>query len=310
LNESSLLSIFEVMTSILILGKNGQVGDALVKAFVSEAQCHAFDSHDADLTNEKQLRQLIQHIKPSVIINAAAFTAVDQAEGDEVLAYKVNARGPQIIGEEATIVGASVIHFSTDYVFDGTKKTPYKETDKTNPLNVYGASKLQGEKLLMKACCQSIILRTSWVVSDHGQNFLKTMLRLAHDREVLRVVSDQRGVPTSAYLLADVSRMLVNKLNTDDKKNFPYGIYHVVPRGQTNWYEYAKLVIHEAMKLGDTFSVSPEMMHAIQTKDYPTQAKRPLNSRLDTSLFEKQFSMTLPPWEEGVFAIIRALYKG
>jgi dTDP-4-dehydrorhamnose reductase len=298
------------MTSILILGKNGQVGDALVKALSSELACHAFDSHHADITNEKQLRKLIQHIKPSVIINAAAYTAVDQAEGNEVLAYKVNARGPQIIGEEATIVGASVIHFSTDYVFDGTKKTPYKETDKTNPLSVYGASKLEGEKLLMQACPQSIILRTSWVVSDHGQNFLKTMIRLAKDREVLRVVSDQRGVATSAHLLADVSKMLVNKLNTDDRKNFPFGIYHVAPKGETNWYAYAKLVIHEAMKLGDTFSVSPEMMHAIQTKDYPTRAQRPLNSRLDTSLFEKEFSMTLPPWEEGVFAIIRALYKG
>lgn len=298
------------MTSILILGKNGQVGDALVKALSSELDCHAFDSHDADLTNEKQLRKLIQHIKPSVIINAAAYTAVDQAEGDEVLAFKVNARGPQIIGEEATTVGACVIHFSTDYVFDGTKKTPYKETDKTNPLSVYGASKLEGEKLLMKACSQSIILRTSWVVSDHGQNFLKTIIRLAHDREVLRVVSDQRGVPTSAHLLADVSRMLMNKLKEDHKHHFPFGLYHVVPRGETNWYEYAKFVIHEAMKLGDTFRVSPEMMHAIQTKDYPTQAKRPLNSRLDTSLFEKQFSMTLPPWEEGVFAIMKSIYRG
>jgi dTDP-4-dehydrorhamnose reductase len=203
-----------------------------------------------------------------------------------------------------------VIHFSTDYVFDGTKKTPYKETDKTNPLSVYGASKLEGEKLLMQACSESIILRTSWVVSDHGQNFLKTMIRLAHDRDVLRVVSDQVGVPTSAHLLSDVSMMLVNRLHADDRKDFPYGIYHVVPKGETNWYGYAKLVIHEAMKLGDTLRVSPEMIHAIQTKDYPTAAKRPLNSRLDTSLFEKQFSMTLPPWEEGVFAIMKSLYRG
>jgi dTDP-4-dehydrorhamnose reductase len=226
------------------------------------------------------------------------------------MAFKVNARGPQIIGEEATTVGASVIHFSSDYVFDGTKKSPYKETDKTNPLNVYGASKLEGEKLLMQACSQSIVLRTSWVVSEHGQNFLKAIIKLARDRETLRIVSDQVGVPTSAHLLADVSMMLVNRLHTVDRKDFPYGIYHVVPKGETNWYECARLVIHEAMKLGNTFRVSPEMIHAIQTKDYPTVAKRPLNSRLDSSFFEKQFSMTLPPWEEGVFAIIRALYKG
>lgn len=298
------------MTNILILGKNGQVGDALLKSLGSENQCHAFDAKDADFTNEKQLRKLIQDIKPSVIINAAAYTSVDLAEGNEIMAFKVNARGPQIIGQEATTVGASVIHFSSDYVFDGTKKSPYKETDKTNPLSVYGASKLDGEKLLMQACPQSIVLRTSWVVSDFGQNFLKTIISLAHERDLLRVVSDQEGVPTSAHLLADVSMMLVNKLSADDRKNFPYGIYHVAPSGKTNWYEFARFVILEAIKLGDTFKVLPDMMLPIKTKDYHTQAKRPLNSRLDTSLFERNFSMTLPPWEEGVFAIIRALYKG
>lgn len=298
------------MTSIVILGKNGQVGDACVKAFAPEAQCHAFDSHDADLTNEKQLRKLIQDIKPSVIINAAAYTAVDQAEGNELMAFKVNARGPQIIGEEATTVGASVIHFSSDYVFDGTKKTPYKETDKTNPLSVYGASKLEGEKLLVQACSESIVLRTSWVVSDHGQNFLKTMLKLAHERDVLRVVSDQVGVPTSAHLLADVTKMLVTQLCHGDRKSFPFGIYHVAPSGQTNWCEFARLVITEAITLGDTFKVTPDTVLPIKTKDYPTAAKRPMNSRLDTSLFERTFSMTLPPWEEGVFAIMKSIYRG
>ena len=298
------------MTNILILGKNGQVGDALVKAFDSETQCHAFDAKEGDLTNEKQLRKLIQEIKPQIIINAAAYTAVDQAEGDEISAFKVNARGPQIIGEEATTVGASVIHFSTDYVFDGKKKSSYKETDKTNPLSVYGSSKLQGEKLLMEACSHSIILRTSWVVSDHGNNFLKTMLKLAKEKDSLRIVSDQVGVPTSAYLLAHVTKRLVTQLCHGDRKTFPFGIYHVAPSGQTNWFEYAKLVIGKAMEMGDTFRVTPDMVHSIKTKDYPTPAKRPLNSRLDTSRFEKEFSMTLPPWEEGVFAIIKSIYKG
>ena len=299
------------MTSILILGKNGQVGDALVKAFSFEKNCYAFDANEADLTNEKQLRKLIQEIKPNVIVNAAAYTAVDQAEHDEVEAFKVNARGPQIIGEEAVAASATVIHYSTDYVFDGKKKSAYKETDKTNPLSVYGSSKLQGEKLLMAACPQSIILRTSWVVSDHGNNFLKTMLKLAHERDALRIVSDQVGVPTSAHLLADVTVMLVEKLKVEDLKNFPFGIFHVAPSGKTNWYEYAKLVIEEAIKLGDTsFRVTPDMIHPIETKDYPTPAKRPLNSALDTSYFEKQFSIILPTWEEGVFAIIKSLYKG
>ena len=298
------------MKNILILGKNGQVGDALVKVFASEKRCQAFGIQDADLTNEKQLRKLIQNIKPSVIINAAAYTAVDQAEGNELMAFKVNARGPQIIGEEATTVGASVIHFSSDYVFDGIKKSPYKETDKTNPLNVYGASKLEGEKLLMQACSQSIVLRTSWVVSNTGQNFLKTIIKLARDRETLRIVSDQAGVPTSSHLLAEVSMMLVNRLHADDRKDFPYGIYHVAPSGKTNWCDFARLVIDEAIKLGDTFKVAPDMVLSIKTKDYPTAAKRPMNSRLDTSLFERTFSMTLPPWEEDVFAIMKSLYRG
>jgi dTDP-4-dehydrorhamnose reductase len=298
------------MKNILILGKNGQVGDALVKVFASEKRCQAFGIQDADLTNEKQLRKLIQNIKPSVIINAAAYTAVDQAEGNELMAFKVNARGPQIIGEEATTVGASVIHFSSDYVFDGTKKSPYKETDKTNPLSVYGASKLEGEKLLMQACSQSIVLRTSWVVSDTGQNFLKTIINLARDRETLRIVSDQVGVPTSAHLLADVSMMLVNRLHAEDRKNFPYGIYHVAPGGKTNWCDFAKLLITEAITLGDTFKVTPDTVLPIKTKDYPTAAKRPMNSRLDTSLFERTFFMTLPPWEEGVFAIMKSIYRG
>ena len=194
------------MKNILILGKNGQVGDALVKVFASEKRCQSFGIQDADLTNEKQLRKLIQNIKPSVIINAAAYTAVDQAEGNEIMAFKVNARGPQIIGEEATTVGASVIHFSSDYVFDGTKKSPYKETDKTNPLSVYGASKLEGEKLLMQACTESIIIRTSWVVSDTGQNFLKTIIKLARDREIDYTRTIEKISPTGSIMWPQVAK--------------------------------------------------------------------------------------------------------
>ena len=298
------------MTSILILGKSGQVGDALQKIFSKKKQCHFFGSSDADIANEKQLRNLIQEIKPSIIINAAAYTEVDQAEFDEIKAFEVNAQSLKVIGEEANILGASVIHFSTDYVFDGKKKSPYKETDKTNPLSVYGTSKLKGEKLLIAACPQSIILRTSWVVSDHGNNFLKTIIRIAHERNVLCIVDDQEGTPTSAYLLANISKMLVEKLRTEDIKNFPFGIYHVTSRGQTNRFELAKLVVLEAIKLGDTFKVTPDLIKPVKTKDYPTQAKRPLNSRLDTSLFEKNFSITLPPWEEEVFAIMKLMYKG
>ena len=298
------------MTTILILGKNGQVGHALEEAFSGELQCHAFDANGADLADEKKLRKLIGEIKPAVIINAAAFTAVDRAEEDEVTAYRVNARGPQIIGEEAHKLAAAVIHFSTDYVFDGKKKTPYKEADRTNPLNIYGASKLQGEMLLTKACPRSIILRTSWVVGEHGNNFLKTILKLAHERELLRVVDDQVGAPTSARLLSEMSLMLVKQLIPEGGKDFPFGTYHLTARGQTSWCGYAKFVIAEALAQGATLKVTPDLVHPIKTSEYKTLAKRPLNSRLDSTLFETTFGVTLPHWQEAVFAIINSIYQG
>ena len=272
---------------ILLTGGTGQVGQAVLRhAEQRGLDIVAPNRTQMDLTNARSITDMVASRPWSAVINCAAYTAVDQAESNKLMAFKVNARGPQIIGEEATTVGASVIHFSSDYVFDGTKKSPYKETDKTNPLSVYGASKLEGEKLLMQACSQSIVLRTSWVVSD------------------------QVGVPTSAHLLADVSMMLVNRLYADDRKDFPYGIYHIAPGGKTNWCDFARLVITEAITLGDTFKVTPDMVLSIKTKDYPTAAKRPMNSRLDTSLFERTFSMTLPPWEEDVFAIMKSLYRG
>jgi dTDP-4-dehydrorhamnose reductase len=297
------------MQNILVLGKHGQVGQALQDLLSSKVNLHAFDSVDADLTDERKLRQLIQDIKPQVIINAAAFTAVDRAESEEALAFKINARGPQVIGEEATTIGAAVIHFSSDYVFDGTKDGAYVETDKTNPLSVYAASKLEGERLLMKACARSVILRTSWVVSHHGGNFLKTMLKLAHEREVLRVVSDQHGVPTAANLLAEMSKMLIEKLSADPE-HFPFGIYHLAPTGETTWFDYAKFVIGEAMKRGDTFKLSLDNVHAIKTEEYPLPAKRPQNSRLDTTHFQTTFGVTLPSWESGILAIMDELYEG
>jgi dTDP-4-dehydrorhamnose reductase len=297
------------MQNILVLGKNGQVGHALEDVLANKVNLHAFDSIDADLTDERKLRQLIQDIKPAVIVNAAAYTAVDRAETEEVLAFKVNARGPQILGEEATTIGAAVIHFSSDYVFDGTKDGAYVETDKTNPLSVYAASKLEGEKLLLKACAQSIILRTSWVVSHHGGNFLKTMFKLAKDRDVLRVVSDQHGVPTSAKLLAEMSKILIEKLSADPE-HFPFGVYHLAPSGETTWFDYAKFVIGEAMKRGDTFKLSLDNIQAIKTEEYPLPAKRPQNSRLDTTRFQTTFGVTLPSWETGILAIMDELYKG
>jgi len=297
------------MKKIIVTGKNGQVGHALVEALAPLCKLHAFDSSEFDLSNAQQIRERIQTIRPSIIINAAAYTAVDRAETDEVNAFAVNAYGPQIIGQEAAKIGAVVIHFSSDYVFDGKKDAPYVESDKTNPLGMYGASKLQGEKLLLESCPQSIILRTSWVVSSHGANFAKTMLKLAAERESLNVVADQFGVPTPAKLLAKAVMTLVAKLEQDGQSEFPFGCYHFAPSGETNWCDYARFVIGEAVKLGAELKLAPDNVRPIRTEEYPTPAKRPHNSRLDCSLFQKTFDFTFPSWESGIVEIIQDIYK-
>jgi len=297
------------MKKIIVTGKNGQVGHALVEALAPLCKLHAFDSSEFDLSNAQQIRERIQTIRPSIIINAAAYTAVDRAETDEVNAFAVNAYGPQIIGQEAAKIGAVVIHFSSDYVFDGKKDAPYVESDKTNPLGMYGASKLQGEKLLLESCPQSIILRTSWVVSSHGANFAKTMLKLAAERESLNVVADQFGVPTPAKLLAQAAMTLVAKLEQDGQSEFPFGCYHFAPSGETNWCDYARFVIGESVKLGAALNLAPDNIRPIRTEEYPTPAKRPHNSRLDCSLFQKTFDFTFPSWESGIVEIIQDIYK-
>ena len=297
------------MKKIIVTGKNGQVGHALVEAFSSSCELYAFDSEEFDLSHEAQIRDRIQTIRPDIIINAAAYTAVDWAETDEAEAFLVNARGPEVIGEEAAKIGAVVIHFSSDYVFDGKKEGPYLESDKTNPLGMYGASKLQGEKLLLKACPQSIILRTSWVVSSHGANFAKTMLKLGSERETLNVVADQFGVPTPAKLLAEAVKSLVINLEQSGTAKFPFGCYHFAPSGETNWCDYARFVVGESIKLGAKLKLTPDNICPIKTKEYPTPAKRPQNSRLNCDLFKQTFAFIFPSWESGILDILQDLYK-
>jgi dTDP-4-dehydrorhamnose reductase len=298
------------MKKIIVTGKNGQVGHALVEALSPLCELHAFDSEAFDLSNEAQVKTRIQTIRPDIIINAAAYTAVDRAETDEKRAFAVNAHGPEVIGQEAAKIGAVVIQFSSDYVFDGKKEGLYVESDKTNPLGIYGASKLQGEKLLLGACPQSIILRTSWVVSSHGANFAKTMLKLAAERENLNVVADQFGVPTPAKLLAKAAISLISKLEQLGKAEFPFGCYHFAPSGETNWCDYARFVIGESVKLGAELTLAPDNIRPIRTEEYPTPAKRPQNSRLDSSLFQKTFDFTFPSWESGILDILQDFYKG
>jgi len=297
------------MQKIIVTGKNGQVGHALVEALSPLCELHAFDSQAFDLINEVQIRDQIQAIRPDIIINAAAYTAVDRAETDEMAAFAINAHGLKIIGQEAAKIGAVVIHFSTDYVFDGKKVGPYVESDKTNPLGMYGASKWQGEILLLGACPQSVILRTTWVVSSHGNNFAKTMLKLAAERESLNVVADQFGVPTPAKLLAEAVTLLISKLEKADKSKFPFGCYHFAPSGETNWCDYARFVIEESVKLGIELKLTPDNIRPIRTEEYPTPAKRPHNSRLDCGLFQQTFAFKFPSWESGILDVIQDIYK-
>lgn len=297
---------------ILLTGKDGQVGFELQRTLACLGEVCAAGHGDCDLADEAALRQLVREVKPDVIVNPAAYTAVDKAESDFELAHAVNARAPAILGEEALRLGAWVIHFSTDYVFEGTGQNAYTEQDMTNPQNVYGKTKREGELALQASGADHLIFRTSWVVGVHGGNFAKTMLRLAQERESFGVVADQFGVPTSAALLADVTALMIHQVQREgkakeDKTTFPFGLYHLVPEGETNWCEYARFVIEEALRAGKPLKSTPESIQTIQTSQYPTPAKRPLNSRLDTRLFRETFGLRLPPWQEGVRHILKQI---
>lgn len=285
---------------LLLTGKNGQVGFELQRSLALLGQVIAIDQEECNFAQGESVARLVQQVQPDVIVNAAAATAVDHLESDPDLAFAVNATAPNILAQEAAKTGALVVHYSTDYVFDGTQKNPYRETDLPNPLNVYGQSKLKGEHLLAQATSRFLILRTSWVVGAHGANFAKTILRLAATRDHLRIVSDQVGVPTSATLLADITAWLIHHYQHLGPSSFPCGTYHVVPSGKTSWYDYAQLVLSEAIAKNRTFKIQPQSIVPITTADYPTPARRPANSCLDTQLFRDTFSLNLPPWQEGV----------
>ena len=292
---------------ILVTGKNGQVGFELQRALAVLGHVVAVDFEECNLADADSIRALIQQHKPQIIVHPAAYTAVDKAESDLATAFAVNAQAPGVIGEEAAKLGALVIHFSTDYVFDGSKDTPYVETDTPNPQSVYGQSKLDGEKALAHATPNYVILRTSWVVGAHGGNFAKTMLRLAADREQLNVVADQYGAPTSAALLADITAHLVRQYQQAGADSFPFGLYHVTGAGSTNWCEYAQFVIQQALAAGKVLKATPQNILPITTAQYPTPAKRPTNSRLSCQRFEQAFGLQLPSWQAGLQHILQQI---
>ena len=302
-----------MMQKILLLGANGQVGHALQTTLKPLGEVVCCTRADLDLSSlaaqPDTLDLLVQRVKPTIIVNASAYTAVDRAEAEPELANLLNAQVPGMLGAAAQKLGACVVHYSTDYVFDGKKAGAYQESDQTNPLSVYGRSKLEGERLLSLNCKRSIVLRTSWVVGAEGGNFLKTMLKFAQERDALRIVSDQQGAPTSAKLLAqstaDILRLMAEQPATDPR----WGLYHLVAAGQTNWHAYASYVIAQARQLGWPIKIKDEAITPILTAEYPVAATRPLNSVLDTSKIRKTFGLTLPDWQVGVDEVLQTLQR-
>jgi len=293
---------------ILLTGKNGQVGFELQRALAPLGEVVAVDMEDCDLSNPEAIRALVRSVKPQIIVNPAAYTAVDKAEADQATAYAVNGTAPGIFGEEAAKLQALVVHYSTDYVFDGTKPEPYTENDEPNPQSVYGKSKRQGEEALQASGADHLIFRTSWVFGAHGGNFAKTMLKLAGERESLNVVADQWGAPTSAPLIADVTAQIVAQYKKRQERiRFPFGIYNLVAGGETNWCEYARAVIAAAIAAGKPLKLGVDDIHPITTAEYPVPAPRPANSRLHTNKLKSTFGVNLPDWQEGLEHVLRRI---
>ncbi len=287
---------------LLLLGKNGQVGWELQRALapLGEVVACDFDSPGAlkaDFSQPESLRALIAAVAPDVIVNAAAHTAVDKAESEPDLARTLNATAPGVVAHEAAARGALLVHYSTDYVFDGSGSAARDEDAPTAPLSVYGRTKLEGEQLIRDSGCTHLILRTSWVYAARGGNFARTMLRLAAERETLSVISDQVGAPTGADLLADVTAHALLRLRLQPALA---GTYHCVAGGQTSWHGYAHHVIEWARAHGQALKVAPDAVHAVPTSAYPTPAQRPLNSRLSTTRLQAAFGLHLPQWQAGV----------
>jgi dTDP-4-dehydrorhamnose reductase len=293
---------------ILVTGKNGQVGFELQRALAPLGEVVAVDHAECDLADADAVRDLVRRVAPAVIVNPAAYTAVDKAESDQATAFAVNTEAPRVLGEEAARLGALVVHYSTDYVFNGTKDGAYAESDTPDPQSVYGRSKYEGEVALAAANPRHLILRTSWVVGAHGGNFAKTMLRLAGERERLTVVADQFGAPTSAALLADLTAQLVRQHQREGAQGFPYGTYHVAAAGETNWHEYARFVIAEALAAGKMLKATPDAVAPLSTEQYPTPARRPANSRLNTARFRETFGLRLPHWQESLRHVLQQIF--
>ncbi len=289
---------------ILLFGKGGQLGWELQRSLAPLGELVAldFDSTEfcGDFTNPAGLAQTVQAVRPDLIVNAAAHTAVDKAESEPELVRTINALAPATLAQQAAVLGAWLVHYSTDYVFDGSGERPWREENATGPLNIYGQTKLEGERAIVDSAAKHLIFRTSWVYAARGGNFAKTMLRLARERDRLSVINDQIGAPTGAELLADVTAHALRRATASPDGVNLAGLYHLSASGQTSWHGYASFVLETALKLGATLKASPATVDPVPTTSFPTPARRPLNSRLDTSKLQRSFNLVLPPWQQGV----------
>ncbi len=295
---------------LLLLGKNGQVGWELQRSLAPLGELVALDFDSpgplgADFSQPEQLAATVRAVAPDVIVNAAAHTAVDKCETEPDLARAINAAGPAVLAREAAARGAWLVHYSTDYVFDGSGTRPWREDDPTGPLNVYGQTKLEGEEAIRTSGCKHLILRTSWVYAARGGNFAKTMLKLAQERDRLTVIDDQIGAPTGADLLADVTAHALRAVIGNPGLA---GTYHAVASGETSWHGYACHAIALARRAGMMIRVPVEAIDPVPTSTFPTPARRPHNSRLDTQRLREAFGLVLPPWQTGITRLIHEVH--
>ena len=293
---------------IVILGANGQLGRELAEILQNKVNLKLYKKKDLDITDFIEVEKMINYEKPEILINAAAYTSVDNAENNINYAYKVNSEAPQKIAEILETYKGYLIHYSTDYVYDGEKEIPYKEIDKTNPLNIYGKSKLEGDKKIERYMTNYLIIRTSWVVSRYGNNFIKTILKLIKDNETLNIVKDQFGAPTSTYLISKITYEIIKNINSS--KKIDSGIYNLSPRGRTNWYQMANKILERANDYDFLSESNKVKILPIDTIDYPTKAKRPKNSLLDTNKIEKALNIELPYWESEFYETIDKILDG
>lgn len=293
---------------ILLLGANGQLGSHLAQTLTALGTVQALGRAELDLADasrcESMLLGHLDRFQPNVVVNAAAYTAVDKAESEPEVAMQVNGHAVRMLAQHVHARDGMLLHYSTDYVFDGSGDRAWTEEDTPHPLSVYGRSKWLGEQAIAQSGARACVLRTSWVVGAQGSNFLKTMLRLATQRNELRVVADQVGAPTSVALLARVSLEMIRCMHNQPADDPRWGVYHVAPRGETSWHGYALHAIARAQNQGLPLSVQLQDIHAIRTEDYPLPAPRPRNSRLSTAKLCRSFALDLPTWQDGIDAVI------